>query len=515
MHEMRSIRVIARLDVKGSNVVKGVQFEALRVIGKPGEVAEMYYKQGADELVYIDIVASLYRRENLLHIVKEASKSIFIPFTVGGGVRSLEDIHDLLQAGAEKVAINTAATKRPELLKEAAERFGAQCVVLSIEAKRTGNGWQAFTDNGREPTGLDVIEWAKRGQELGAGEILLTSVDREGTQKGLEKELIQAVSSAVSIPVIAAGGASSPENIADVMAASDADAVAVGSLLHYGKTTISEIKDAVFAKKVSVRRATEAERAFKHAPAKEVDVTDYNKFTLKQFEQNGNVSESADDLQTRAASEADVTVIDYGINNVRSVVKAIQSFGTSVAIAKTVEEMRGSRRLLLPGVGAFPDGIAALKERGFIEPVREAIRNNIPFLGICLGLQLLFSESEEFGAHEGLDSIKGKVVSFPDPKTANIPGYKLPHIAWTSIREPIHGRWKDSIFASTEPQEKVYFVHSFYPVPEDPKDILAIATYGGVDFCAAIQRGSVTATQFHLEKSGAAGLGMLRAFCET
>ncbi len=183
---MKKVRIIARLDVKGQNVIKGVHLECLRVIGKPGELAEKYYLEGADELLYIDIVASLYRRDNLLNIVNQASDKIFIPFTVGGGIRTLEDIKEFLKAGADKVAINTAATKDPNLLAKAARMFGSQCIVLSIEAKfRNDNKWEAFTDNGREKTGLDVVEWAKQGEELGAGEILLTSIDQEGTKKGL------------------------------------------------------------------------------------------------------------------------------------------------------------------------------------------------------------------------------------------------------------------------------------------------------------------------------------------
>ena len=240
---MKNIRVISRLDVKGPNVIKGVQLECLRVVGQPGLMAEDYYRAGADELIYMDIVASLYGRNNLVEIVEKASASIFIPLTVGGGIRSLDDIHRLLRAGADKVAINTWATKHPEFITEAAKAFGSQCIVASIEAKRIGPGkWEAYTDNGREVTGLDVVEWAKRLQDLGAGEILVTSVDREGTRKGYDCELTRAIADILSIPVIASGGAGSPEHVAEAAVKGHADAVAVAAILHSKECTIGDIK---------------------------------------------------------------------------------------------------------------------------------------------------------------------------------------------------------------------------------------------------------------------------------
>jgi cyclase len=184
---MASVRIIPRLDIKGPNLIKGIRLEGLRVVGDPHVFALNYYQQGADELVFMDIVASLYQRNSLSDIIRRAADQIFIPITVGGGLRSLPDVHTALRSGADKVAINTAAVQRPTLISEVAQRFGSQCMVLSIEAKRTGPGrWEAYTDNGREHTGLDVLEWVTRGVALGAGEILLTSVDREGTRKGFD-----------------------------------------------------------------------------------------------------------------------------------------------------------------------------------------------------------------------------------------------------------------------------------------------------------------------------------------
>ncbi|MGC9602331.1 MAG: imidazole glycerol phosphate synthase subunit HisH [Minisyncoccia bacterium] len=514
---MKKVRVIARLDVKGPNVVKGVQFEALRVMGKPSVLAREYFLQGADELLYLDIVASLYRRDNLLHIVREASKSIFIPFIAGGGVRSVEDIYDLLQAGAEKVAINTAATKRPELITEAAQRFGSQCIVVSIEAKKNDNGgWEAFTDNGRQATGLDAVTWAKQVEKLGAGEILLTSVDQEGTERGLDTKLIAAVTSAVSIPVIASGGAASAEEVAADIAGSGADAVAVASMLHYGKTSIGSLKDALIGKKIEVRRPTASERAYVPKIKEEADMFDYNRFTRQQIKDTVSIDPAAGEAVATVSTsprDADVTVIDYGINNVRSVVMAFESVNKTVAVATTSQEVANARRLVLPGVGAFGDGMQALHERGLDAALKAKAKAGTPILGICLGMQLLFSESEEFGTHKGLGLINGRVVSFPDPKKVSLPGYKLPHIGWGELR-PGNGAWRHTILGSTEAGESVYFVHSFYPVPEDPTIVLAYNSYGGVDFCAAIKQHIISATQFHPEKSGATGLRMLAAFCE-
>lgn len=252
---MSNVRLIARLDIKGPNLIKCVQLDGLRKMGDPNTFARRYYEAGIDELIYIDIVASLYERNSLIEIVRRTAKDVFIPLTVGGGVRSIDDAKALLRAGADKVAINTAVTKNPKLITEVARRFGSQCMVLSIEAKRTNEGrWEAYTDNGREHTGLDVVEWAKRGVELGAGEILLTSVDREGTRKGFDVELTRAVSSAVNVPVIASGGMGSVEDIVSVVREGQADAVAVADALHYGRMTAVEIRQGATQRGIPMRR---------------------------------------------------------------------------------------------------------------------------------------------------------------------------------------------------------------------------------------------------------------------
>jgi len=240
---MRSIRLIARLDIKGPNLIKGIHLEGLRVIGSPNEHAQRYYEQGADELIYMDCVASLYARNNLREIVMSAAQDVFVPMTVGGGIRSVEDVADLLRCGADKIAVNTAAVANPKLITEIARRFGSQSTVLSIEAKQTGpERWEAYTNNGRERTGLDVIEWVKRGVELGAGEVLLTSVDREGTRRGFDVPLVRAVTAEVSVPVIASGGMGKPEHLLEVVQQAEADAVAMADILHYRRATLGAVR---------------------------------------------------------------------------------------------------------------------------------------------------------------------------------------------------------------------------------------------------------------------------------
>lgn len=248
------IRLIPRLDIKGPNLIKGIRLEGLRVIGDPHEHAVRYYQQGADELLFMDIVASLYGRNNLSHIIERAVKSVFVPITVGGGIRSLEDAVHLLRSGADKIALNTAAIARPELISEIAQRLGSQCVVLSIEAKSVGAGrWEAYTDNGREKTGLNAVEWAKKAVSLGAGEVLVTAVDREGTKQGFDCELIKAISDAVQVPVIASGGMGTPEDAVAAVQRGHADAVAMADILHYKRATLGDIRGVAQAAHIPVR----------------------------------------------------------------------------------------------------------------------------------------------------------------------------------------------------------------------------------------------------------------------
>jgi cyclase len=242
-NEKRPLRLIARLDIKGANLIKSIQLEGLRVLGDPQEFAERYYQEGIDELIYMDAVASLYGRNSIDSVLQAAIRNVFVPLTAGGGIRSLDDADRLLRSGADKIAINTAAIQRPALIDEVARHFGSQCMVLSIEAKRGPHGnWEAFANNGREKTGRNVVEWAREGQLRGAGEILLTSVDREGTQKGFDVEVCRAVVSAVDIPVILSGGMGTIGHLQSAVIEGRADAIAMAHVLHYQKISLRDIR---------------------------------------------------------------------------------------------------------------------------------------------------------------------------------------------------------------------------------------------------------------------------------
>ena len=236
-------RVIARLDIKGSNLIKGISFEGLRVIGSPIEFAEKYYNEGIDELIYIDTVATLYGRNNLLDLVKKVGEKVFIPITVGGGIRSVEDARNFLNAGADKVGVNTAAVNNPEILKEISSRFGNQCLVLIIDAKKVGdNKWEVFTENGRERTGKDVVKWAQEANKLGIGEILLTSIDKDGTLKGPEIDLVIEVKKAINVPLVVSGGIGEISHIQNLFDQTHNYNLAIGTALHKKILKIDEIR---------------------------------------------------------------------------------------------------------------------------------------------------------------------------------------------------------------------------------------------------------------------------------
>ena len=251
---MLALRVIPCLDVKDGRVVKGVKFVSLRDAGDPVEQARLYGQEGADEVTFLDITASHENRDTILDIVSRTAAGLFIPLTVGGGVRSIEDVRRLLLAGADKASINSAAVAEPELVSRAAERFGSQCIVVAVDARASGPGrWEVFTHGGRRPTGLDAVEWARRMARAGAGEILLTSMDRDGTKSGFDCELTAAVVDAVNIPVIASGGVGTLEHLVEGVTDGGADAVLAASIFHFGEHTIAEAKAAMAAAGITVR----------------------------------------------------------------------------------------------------------------------------------------------------------------------------------------------------------------------------------------------------------------------
>ncbi len=251
---MYTKRIIPCLDVKDGRVVKGTNFVGLRDAGDPVELTKVYDSKLADELVFLDITASSDGRKTMVDVVERVASEVFIPFTVGGGIRTVDDIRVMLKAGADKVSLNTAAVKNPELLAEGAKRFGRQCIVLAVDARRSGDStWEVYINGGRTPTGMDVIEWIKRGVELGAGEILLTSMDKDGTKDGYDIPLTKAVSEAVNVPVIASGGAGELEHFGQVLTEGKADAVLAASVFHYGQFTVGQVKEYLKTCGVEVR----------------------------------------------------------------------------------------------------------------------------------------------------------------------------------------------------------------------------------------------------------------------
>lgn len=235
-------RIIAKLDIKSENVVKGIHMEGLRIVGKPDELSVLYNADGADEIIFIDTVASLYGRNHLKEVILKASEATYVPFTVGGGLRSIEDVKNMIVSGADKVAINTYAIENPKFISEIAEIFGSQAIVISIHAKKIGNTWMAFKENGRENSGKTVIDWCEEASRMGAGELLVTSIDRDGTRKGFDTSLYNEICSKVNIPVIGCGGAGNSAHIEDLMKKTECSGVALGSILHYKSSSIKDIK---------------------------------------------------------------------------------------------------------------------------------------------------------------------------------------------------------------------------------------------------------------------------------
>tara|TARA_B100000767_G_C19769983_1_gene539459 strand:+ start:2838 stop:3605 length:768 start_codon:yes stop_codon:yes gene_type:complete len=251
---MKKIRLIPRLDIKGENLIKGVQLEGLRIIGSPNEFARKYYANGADELIYMDSVASLYGRNNLKDLIRKAVKDVFIPITVGGGIRSIEDAFEILRSGADKIAINTAAVKNPLLIKDLVNKFGSQSIVISIEAKKISeNNWEVYVEGGREKTGINVIDWVTKCTEARAGEILITSVDKDGTKEGFDIPLLKKVSEVSNIPIIASGGMGQLEDFSKVVKETDVDAVSMATILHYNIKKIQDIREFALSKNINLR----------------------------------------------------------------------------------------------------------------------------------------------------------------------------------------------------------------------------------------------------------------------
>lgn len=524
---MRNIRVIPRLDIKGPNLVKGIHLEGLRVLGLPERFSSYYFQDEADELIYIDSVASLYGRNNLKEIVEETAQNVFIPMTVGGGIRTIHDIRSLLRAGADKIAINTGAVRNPKLIAEAAKMFGSQCIVLSIQAMKLGNGkYEAYTDNAREPTGKDVFEWAREAVDLGAGEILITSIDRDGTGYGYDIDLVSGIVGAVNVPVIACGGAGSALHVKELLDSCDVGAVCAASLFHY---------QAIRKFGVEKRREGNVEYLKEFADSENpvmsriepISVSSLKAY-LADSKQGAVEIRRAHDFKTkngemqreftlkRAAAGPVIVLLDYGRNNLFSVRQAFENIHAKVKVTGDPDRVRKADKLVIAGVGAFGDGMAGMGAHGLLDAVKEFSKMGKSILGICLGMQLFMSEGEEFGFHEGLDVIKGKVKKLRDHGADGVE-IRVPHTGWNRLGYPLGdpngNRWASSpLMEGITSEEHAYFVHSYMVIPEESDTVVAETEYGSNRICSVIESENIMGCQFHPERSGILGLRIYRNF---
>ena len=524
---MRSVRIIPRLDIKGPNIVKGIHLEGLRVLGLPERFSSYYFHDNADELIYIDMVASLYGRNNLEEIVRRTAENVFIPITVGGGIRTIDDIRRLLRAGADKIAVNTAAIRNPRLLEESAKIFGTQCIVLSIQAMKLSNGnYEAYTDNARERSGLDVIEWAKQAVELGAGEILITSINREGTGEGYDLDLMSELVDSVKVPVISSGGAGSVDHVVELLRQCKVDAVSAASIFHYhaikdfgvekrAEGNVEYLKRYVSDLNPSLKRLKPISvSALKTRIMKSMN--SQIKVRIPNAHKTHKISYRDQVIKKTGKRKVPVTLVDYGRSNLFSVQRALEEVGASVAITNDPYKILDAERLILSGVGAFGDAMNSLRDYGLIEPIREYVRRGKPLLGICLGMQLFMKQGEEFGLHEGLGLIPGnskKLAICSDNKDR----YVLPHTGWNQIRYPRNeatgGSWSNiELLKDISPYDSVYYIHSYVVDCENPENVVAETDYGNNYFSAVIREGNITGCQFHPERSGITGLKIYKNF---
>ena len=463
-----SIRVIARLDIKSENVIKGVSFEGLRVMGHPKDLAMKYVDQGADELIYIDTVASLYGRNNLYHVLQDMAQNIHIPITAGGGVSSLEDIDMLLKSGADKVAINTYAVKDPALISKAANKYGSQCIVSSIVVKKIDNNWFIWTDNAREPTNIKLLDWILKVQELGAGEILLTSIDNDGKMGGFDNELIDYIYPFISVPVIIGSGFNSVKSCVNILKKHSIDAISIGSALHYNECTIGQIKQ-------------------------DLNALNYKTYENKLSDTN---FEFYDDRKK-------VSIIDYGVGNIFGLTQSLKKIGVKVNLVKTVKEIEESEKIILPGVGSFPSAMNALHELKIVDAIRTFAHSGKPIMGICLGAQILLEKGFEGNICEGLSLIPGEV------KLIEGNSCKVPHIGWNLLQKEAES--PDYIFSNLSFDEALYFVHS-YEMKTEKKYIISTVNYCNKKIVSGVANNNIFGFQFHPEKSGLAGLNILYNF---
>ncbi len=472
-------RLIARLDVKGNKLIKGVRYEGLRVIGDPYNYASKYAKSGIDEIIYLDVVASLYGRNSLFEVLKKTSSNIFIPITAGGGIRSVNDAGKLLASGADKIAINTAALANPWLIKEISRTFGSQAVVVSIQARQTSNNtWMCMAEAGREKSMIDVIEWIKQVQDLGAGEILLTSVDNDGTCTQPDYHLIEAAQHHVKVPLVVSGGFATNDQFEETLKLPGVSAIACASSFHSNALTPTNIKCHLQDSNISVRP----------------DQTQYD-------------LQPQTNIKLLIPQQITIGIIDYRMGNLQSLVNAFSFLGYKICISSAETDLQKCDLLVLPGVGSFHQGILNLNQLGLDKFITSWIDSCKPFIGICLGMQILFESSNENGFQKGLAIIEGHVDLIKIPKSQSQEQCVLPHTGWNTLDPTISS--PVSLF-NQQNSFYQYFVHSYFAQPSDDSCILYTTRYADQQLTAAVGLEKTIGFQFHPERSGLAGISILR-----
>ena len=404
------------------------------------------------------------------------------------------------------MAINTAAVQNQNLISEGVRTFGSQCIVVSIDAKRKSDGrYEVFTDNAREETGVDALEWARRVCDLGAGEILVTSIDRDGTGDGYDIELMSKISNAVSIPVIACGGAGKLEHIAELINKTNVSAVSAASILHYNRIVKDvagrefEEGNTEFLKQFSNQDNYQFKRIRPMGISKMKSYLRREALVHMRSCDIEGLKVKADGVTAGSSRVASgkkpfVVVVDYGCGNLFSIAHALKEIGARFVISDDPVTLKKADRVILPGVGAFADGMKNLKDRGLVEPLKECSKEGIPVLGICLGMQLLMETGAEFGIHEGVGLIHGTAMRLEVDKE-NAAYCRVPHIGWNQIRVPRHkndrGSWDGTLLENVMPASLMYFVHSYVVVPQSPDEVIAETEYGGTYFCSTVKSGNI------------------------
>lgn len=474
-----SKRLIARLDVKGKKLIKGIRFEGLRVIGDACNVAEEYAKKGIDEIFYTDAVASLYGRNGLAEVLRNTTKRVFVPITAGGAIRSVEDGRRLLAAGADKLAINTAAVQNPAIIEQLSKKFGKQCVVLSIQVCfNSSSKWDVMIESGRERTSKDLFEWIKEGQERGAGEIFLTSVDRDGTGNGPDFDLINNIKELVKVPLVFGGGFSSTQDISKVFKENNIlSGVSIGWGLHYKKVDLNETKRDLKLYQISLR-------------------------------------ETNSDLKINKIKEkTKVSIIDYGMGNTQSLVNAFELLEINSLLTTDIQAIKDSNICILPGVGAFPEGIKQLKNFGLYEFLKDYSYSGKCLLGICLGMQLLLEKGTEYEDCEGLGIIPGVIKKLPEISPEGVKTI-IPHVGWNKIN--FSNRSENNLISKNDGIYQ-YFVHSYalLHTEENKKDTIFTTEFEGYNICSMVKKRNTIGMQFHPERSGREGLNLLADIIES